>query len=149
MQATGSAGRLKITDCRIDGVLASAIIDTGAELSIGNMALKAALEARHGSRPDLGPVVLTGVTGGEIIGRVLPLNRIHMQNLTFTDCTVAIAEISLFKDWSVSNRPAMLIGMDFLRQFNSVSIDYRAQEIIFDIALSPPNPRPGVQIEKA
>ncbi|WAC47518.1 aspartyl protease family protein [Asticcacaulis sp. SL142] len=149
IQATGSAGRLRITDCRVDGVIAAAIIDSGAELSMGNIALRNALVARHGHRPDLGPVVLTGVTGGDITGRLMPINRIRMQDLIFSDCAVAIAEISLFESWSLSQKPALLVGMDFLRQFRAVSIDFRAQEIRFELATAPPNPKPVVEIVRA
>ncbi len=49
--------------------------------------------------------------------------------------------------WKLRLRPALLIGMDYLRQFAAVTIDYRSKEIRFELSLAPPSPRPGVEIE--
>jgi hypothetical protein len=40
----------------------------------------------------------------------------------------------VFDIWGLSNRPALLIGMNYLREFASVAIDYRLKEIRFDLA---------------
>ncbi|WP_157138895.1 hypothetical protein [Asticcacaulis biprosthecium] len=46
-------------------------------------------------------------------------------------------------------RPSLLIGMDYLRQFASVTLDYRARDIRFELSAAPPNPKPDVIIEQA
>jgi len=43
VRASGTAGHLRAVDCTVDGVAATAFIDTGAEVSAGNAALLAAL----------------------------------------------------------------------------------------------------------
>ncbi|MDC7676997.1 aspartyl protease family protein [Asticcacaulis machinosus] len=149
VKAYGSAGHLRISDCRMDGVLASAIIDTGAEVSIGNTALRDALLKKNGKLSEMGPISLSGVTGGELIAPTVRINRLRMQELTFSNAAIAIADVPVFDSWRLQNKPALLVGMDFLRQFAVVSIDYRAQEIRFELADAPPHPRPEVQIEKA
>ncbi|WKL58093.1 aspartyl protease family protein [Asticcacaulis sp. ZE23SCel15] len=149
VKAYGSAGHLRISDCRIDRVLASAIIDTGAEVSIGNTALRDALLSKNGKLSEMGEVTLSGVTGGELIAPTIRVSKLRMQELTFSDAAIAIADVPVFDSWRLQNKPALLVGMDFLRQFAVVSIDYRAQEIRFELADAPPNPRPEVQIEKA
>ncbi len=139
VQVYGASGRLRAGDGYVDGVQASVFIDSGAEVSVGNPALQAALLKRNGALPDLGPLSLSGVTGGEIIGRIVPVKKIRLQELNFTDCTLAIADVPNFGTWSLERAPALLIGMDFLRQFASVAIDYRAKEIRFDLAgVTPP-----------
>ena len=139
VQVYGPSGRLRAGDCVVDGISASAFVDTGAEVSVGNMALKAALLKRNPAIGDLGPMNLSGVTGGEITGEITPIKDISLQELHFTDCTLVIADVPNFGTWSLEKAPALLIGMDFLRQFASVAIDYRNKEIRFDLAgITPP-----------
>lgn len=134
VEVYGKSGRLRAGNCVIDGVQASAFLDSGAEVSVGNPALEAALLKRNPGLLDLGPLSLSGVTGGEIIGRLTPIQKIALQDLRFTDCTLVIADVPNFGTWSLEKDPALLIGMDFLRQFASVAIDYRSREIRFDLA---------------
>ena len=136
----GTAGRLRASHCDIDGVRAAAFIDTGAEVSIGNQALMDALTRRH--HPDLGPILLTGVTGGQVEGRLISVSAIRVQELSFTNGTLVISDSPNFDDWGLAHKPAMLIGMDFLRQFAKVTIDYRFQEIRFELASMPENTEP-------
>jgi predicted aspartyl protease len=143
--ASGSSGRLRVSDCLVDGVRATAFIDTGAEVSVGNPALRAALALRGGLR-ELGPLVLNGVTGGEILAQTVPVSLIRLEDLSFTDSTLAIAEVPSFDAWNVRRRPGLLIGMNFLRQFAAVTIDYRRKSIRFELSEAPPKPTPGVRI---
>lgn len=134
IELSGSEGRLRATDCWVDGVNTATFIDTGAEFSIGNPALLKALN--QGKKPpvDLGQVILVGVTGGKAEGRIIPVRDIRMEALKFSNGTLAIADVPNFANWGLAKRPALMIGMDFLRQFGSVSIDYRSREVRFDLA---------------
>jgi hypothetical protein len=55
---------------------------------------------------------------------------------------LVIADFLVFDVWGLRQRPALLIGMNLLRQFQRVSIDYGLQELRFDLAAysSPPKP---------
>ncbi len=138
MKLSGTAGRLHVGDCYIDGVRAAAFIDSGAEVSVGNPALSDALTQRHVARregmADLGQIRLTGVTGGEVMGQLVPIKAIHMEELTFASGALVIADVPNFDSWSLRDKPALLIGMDFLRQFAKVTIDYRSKEVRFDLS---------------
>ncbi|EGF89272.1 peptidase A2A [Asticcacaulis biprosthecium C19] len=130
----GRAGYLRTGECLVDGVMATAFIDTGAEVSMGNPPLLAALQ-RKGRVPNtLGQIILAGITGGEIEGQVVPVHAIQMEDLKFTDGVLAIVDVPNFTIWQVDNKPAFLMGMNFLRQFASVAIDYRARELRFQLA---------------
>ena len=146
VQAKGKAGRLQIIDCFVDNVPTVAFVDTGAELSVGNPALLATLKTHGKGKPELGAITLTGVTGGALEGEVVAVQRINLQELSFTDNLLAIADAPDFNTWGLHDRPAVLIGMNYLRQFASVTVDYRAKEIRFELSLAPPAPRPGVEI---
>ena len=149
VRARGSGGYLRVMDCLADSVAAIAFIDTGAEVSIGNISLMNALAARNKIFAPQANVILTGVTGGEITGQAVPIGRIRLQNLAFTNGTLIIADVPDFTLWKVRQRPALLIGMDYLRQFASVTLDYRARDIRFELSAAPPQALPGVSIEVA
>ena len=144
--AHGKAGRLQIADCLVGGIPAVAFVDTGAEISVGNPALLKALKTFHQSVPDLGSIILTGVTGGQLAGEVISVDRINVQDLTFSESFLAIADAPDFTTWGLRDKPAVLIGMNYLRQFASVTVDYRAKAIRFELSEAPPLPRPEVAI---
>ena len=134
VRAAGKSGRLRATDCYIDGVKAAAFIDTGAEISLGNPALENALRKRHGNLSNLGPATLSGVTGGELIGHIIAIEKVTLKDLMFTNGDLVIANVPDFDDWDLTTQPALLLGMDYLRQFASVSIDYRTHELRFNLS---------------
>ncbi|HEY3730145.1 MAG TPA: retroviral-like aspartic protease family protein [Steroidobacteraceae bacterium] len=134
VRTVGSAGRLRSLDCKVAGVSTTAFIDSGAEVSVGNPPLLNALGRHHPLRVELGTLPLTGVTGGQVIGQLTVIDRISLQDLEFTDCTLVIADLPIFDIWGLTQQPALLIGMNYLRQFARVSIDYRTKEIRFDLA---------------
>jgi hypothetical protein len=128
----------------VDGITATAFIDSGAEVSAANEPLLAALARRNPScGGEMGSIHLIDVTGGEILGKVAMVKKIRLTAaLTFTDCPLVIADFLVFDLWGLRQRPALLIGMNLLRQFARVSIDYGLQELRFDLAAyrSPPRP---------
>ncbi len=131
---SGRFGHLRSTRTRVDDVVATTFIDTGAEVSIGNSKLFEELVARDPSYFKQETVMLSGVTGGTIEGRVTDVNRIKIKSLTIFDSKVAIADLHVFDLWGLRDTPALLIGMNLLRQFNRVSIDYGRKELRFDLA---------------
>jgi hypothetical protein len=62
------------------------------------------------------------------------LRFIRLMELEFTDCPLVIADFQIFDVWGLHRHPALLIGMNFLRQFSKVSIDYGLKELRFDLA---------------
>jgi len=131
---SGSMGHLRSLNCRVDGISTICFIDTGAEISVGNSRLFSALLEADPRYAVLGMLPITGITGGVIMGKVIRLNTIRLHSVTFTDAVVAIADMQIFDVWDLGNSPALLIGMNWLRQFERVSIDYRLKEIRFNLA---------------
>jgi predicted aspartyl protease len=143
IRVSGSSGHLQSLDCMVDGVRATAFIDSGAEVTAANGPLLATLARRNPDFRDAGSIRLIDITGGEILGHVTVVNRIRLtEELIFTDCPLVIADFLVFDVWGLRQRPALLIGMNLLRQFDRVSIDYGLQELRFDLAAyrSPPKP---------
>ncbi len=130
----GSMGHLRSMNCRVDGVSTTCFLDTGAEISVGNTRLFDALIAQNPDYTVFGTLPITGITGGVIMGKVVRIERIRLHSVNFSDAVVAIADMQIFDIWGLTQEPALLIGMNFLRQFAKVSIDYGMKEIRFDLA---------------
>jgi hypothetical protein len=143
IRASGSSGHLQALDCMVDDTPATAFIDSGAEVSAANDPLLAALARRNPSLGEMGSINLIDITGGKILGKVVMVKKIRLTAaLIFSDCPLVIADFLVFDVWGLRQRPALLIGMNLLRQFGRVSIDYGLQELRFDLAAyrSPPKP---------
>ncbi len=128
LQAGGSQGHLRTIDCEIDGVRAVAFLDTGADVSVGNMQL---FEALKGARNEAAPtetVTLTGVTGGSVIGHSLAVEQLRLGGFDLSTSGMAIADLPIFDLWGLAHTPALFVGMDFLSGFSKVSIDYGLKE---------------------
>jgi Aspartyl protease len=136
IHAFGSSGHLRSLDCRVDGVSTAAFVDSGAEVSAANGPLLAALARRNPNFGVVGDMELIDITGGQIQGKVAMVKQIRLPGLALDDCPLVIANFQVFKSWGLTRTPALLIGMNVLRQFARVSIDYRLKELRFDLASS-------------
>jgi predicted aspartyl protease len=132
--ASGYQGHLRAIDCRVDGVSTATFIDTGAEVSVGNTALLGALAGNNPAYIGTRTLTLSGVTGGSIEGRVTHVDNIRLHGITFSGCDLAIADLQIFRIWGLTERPALLMGLNFLRDLSSVSIDYGRKEFRIDFA---------------
>jgi gag-polyprotein putative aspartyl protease len=145
IRLSGSSGHLQALDCMVGGIAATAFIDSGAEVTAANEPLLAALSRRNPDFRETGSIRLIDITGGEILGKVAIVNKIRLsESLIFTDCPLVIADFLVFDAWGLRRRPALLIGMNLLRQFERVSIDYGLQELRFDLAAYRPPLKPWV-----
>lgn len=133
IHTSGSSGHLRAVDCTVDGVAAAAFIDTGAEISAGNASLLAALTGRGRGHYQISTMPLTDITGGQIQGSVTMVDKIRLMDVEFASAPLVIADFKIFEVWGLTQRPALLIGMNFLRQFSKVSIDYGLKELRFDL----------------
>jgi predicted aspartyl protease len=135
VRTLGNSGRLRATDCLVDGVRAAAFVDTGAEVSVANPALYDMLRKRSGNRKMVrGEVGLYGVTGGRILGIETDIDEILLGRLRLTYTLLVVAGLEVFDVWGLKHEPALLFGMDSLRRFSRVSIDYGRKELRFQLA---------------
>jgi predicted aspartyl protease len=132
--ARGSYGHLKAINCYVDGVPATAFIDSGAQVSIGNGVLLAALAENGPHRLEPFSIPVTGVTGGQADGKLAMISNIQLRNLQFQATHIVIADLQIFDIWGLSETPALLIGMNYLSKFSKVTIDYGVREFRFDLA---------------
>jgi len=130
----GPRGHLRSVNCTVNGVNATALIDSGAEVSMGNRQLFHAIASRVPVDYKPIDVPLTGVTGGLIQGKMVPIEKIALSRVWFGKSDIVIADLQIFDAWGLSEKPTLLIGMNFLRIFARVSIDYGRKDVRFELA---------------
>ena len=144
IKAGGAHGKLTAIDCSVDRVGVAAFLDTGAEVSVGNTRLLNSLASRGSFNAGGEMVRISGVTGGSLDCPLVKLSHLTLPELEFKDCAIAIADLQIFDIWGLSKRPALLIGMDLLRQFAEVTMDYGRKEYRFVMGEDgPARLRPG------
>lgn len=125
-------GQLILTEVYVGGVRTFAVIDTGAEVTMGNSALQARLFARR-KAPNGQTVTLIDVTGAQMAANLLTLPNIEIGRATLGNVPVAFADVAPFALFGLSNQPALLLGTDVLETFRRVSLDFRRRKVRFGL----------------
>lgn len=116
-------GRLVVTDATADGHDLIVVLDTGSQVTIGNEALRAALlNGRH--PPASHPVEIESVTGEKINGDYAYVGDLEVGGVTLRNLAIVFAPAHTFKQLKLDNKPALLLGMNAIRAFKKVSIDF-------------------------
>jgi hypothetical protein len=129
-------GNLVVVDATVGGVHTKAIIDTGGQVTIANLALRQALEHRKSQL--LGQAIhIEGVTtdiqdADELNTPPLKIGGIEeglpsMIEIRFRE--ISFGDMRIFEHWRLTDEPAMLIGMDALGLLDTLIIDYRRHEL--------------------
>ncbi len=116
-------------DTVIGGVRTCAIVDTGAERTLGNLALRDALKTQR--KPGSIAVVTSvyGATQEVESGELQRAPTIVLDGLRITDAEIVYGDFHIFKVWALDQKPAMILGMDVLGTVASLSIDFKNQDI--------------------
>ncbi len=134
-------GQLVLVDAEADGQKISVVIDTGSAVSIGNNALRARL-ARSGRLGLVIPISIASVTGEQTPADYTSIRKIRIGGVNLDNMPIAFADAGIFRHLGLHNRPALLLGMDSLRLFDRVSIDFARRSVRFllpgDAFLTPP-----------
>jgi hypothetical protein len=126
-------GHLLAVEGTVDGVRTKAIIDTGGEVTIANLALRQALE-RH--RLEGQTVQIEGVTADVQEAQALRTPPLRLYSTDRSNSFIEIqyhdvsyADMYIFELWGLTKEPAMLVGMDALGLVNTLVIDYPRHEL--------------------
>lgn len=122
-------GRLVITDADVDGERVVVVVDTGSALTVGNAALRRKLE-RRGSVEVLRPIDLISVTGATLRGELSTVKSLEIGGARIEGLGVVFAEAHTFRQLKLDRRPALLLGMNALRGFDQVSIDFAGKTLL-------------------
>lgn len=123
-------GQLVLVDAEAEGQKISVVIDTGSAVSIGNDALRARL-AGKGRLGVIIPIGITSVTGERTAADYTSIRRIRIGGVNLDSMPIAFANAGIFHHLGLDRRPALLLGMDALRLFDRVSIDFANRNVRF------------------
>ena len=125
---------LTLIDASIPGRRIVAFVDSGSTTTVGNLAFFEEAVAR---RAIVGPVTdteLRSVTGQVLQGRSIVLGRLALGKLILNRVPMVIGPIHTFDFWGMHAEPAVLIGSDILRNFESVAMDVKIGEVRFKVS---------------
>jgi len=138
------SGQLILTNATISGVPVTVVIDTGAQISIGNRALQRRLRSRRAKGLD-DKSELTAVTGQTITADIGIASDFRVGRAKFSQIGIAFADSPTFRTLDLHDKPALFLGMSALRKFDRVAIDFKKRKVLFDLPngarSSPPDRR--------
>lgn len=125
----------------IGTVRCKAIIDTGAQQTVANLALRDAL-MRRAPRDSVDEEII-GVTLDLQHGTYVRVPPMSLGTILLRNVHIAFGDMPLFEHWNLDREPTMLIGMDVLGLFDKLIIDYKMREMQIRMRPSDSN---GVQV---
>ena len=124
-------GQLALVAARIGRVNVRAVIDTGAERSLGNSALRRALELNRARLRSEGMTWVYGAVGPDALAELVWAPHLELGGVAIERLPILFADTHFFRIWHLEDEPALLIGMDVLGQLDALVIDYRRHEVSF------------------
>jgi predicted aspartyl protease len=123
---TFSRNGLPTLEASIGTIRIRAILDTGAQVTVGNNALRDLLKRR---RADSGMTEIVGVTLDVAQGQVIPVSSLHIGRIEVRGLRLTFGDMSIFELWKLQREPVLLIGMDIVGSFDAMVIDYPKREL--------------------
>lgn len=128
VRARQKAGQLLITNALVEGIPAAVIIDTGAQASLANTALRDRLRRKREAE-----IVTTDVNGVELVGHVALVRSLKIEALRLNHIPLTFADSPVFAALGFADKPVLALGMQHLRLFDRVAIDFAGNRILFDL----------------
>lgn len=140
VRAVRRTGQLIVTKAYYGSKRIEVIVDTGAAVTIGNSAFRHLVSnASHSDRT----IQIQSVTGGFLSVDYAIVNRVKIGDVRLNRLPVAFADAPPFAHFGLSDTPALLLGMDALRAFRGVTIDFANRVVRFSMRPDPTMPSVG------
>jgi hypothetical protein len=120
-------GGLLATEVQIGSIHAQAIIDTGGQQTVGNLALLTALQ-KYPPKDAVSEDII-GVTLDTQHGNTLGTPPMNFGTLRLRGVHVTFADMYLFEHLKMTREPTLMLGMDVLGSFDVLVIDYKMREM--------------------
>ena len=105
---------------------------SGAQTTIGNQILKRMASSRHPKLRWTRTEVISA-TGQTLYGDWAVLPAFRFGQMRLKQLPVVFADLHTFEIWNLNTRPAILIGVDVMAQFEAVTLDFERREVRFDV----------------
>ncbi len=127
--ATLRFGRLVNISAVLRGRRVQAIIDTGAERSLGNPALLHALSLQRRAEDPASDTQVFGATSHTAEGNLLVIPTIYLGEVGIRNMRVTFGDFEVFRLWDLEDEPAIVVGMDVLGTVDALMVDYARSEL--------------------
>jgi hypothetical protein len=115
-------------EAMVGPVRTTAVIDSGAQVTVGNLALREALARRRGAQDPYDDAII-GVTEDVQQAVRVRIPSIVAGDLLVKNAEIMFSELHIFEHWQLLSKPALIIGMDVLGALDTLVIDYRRNEL--------------------
>ena len=128
LQAELRFGGLPVVRARVGKIRVLAIIDTGAERSLGNRALLAAAGLEGALKDPNTQRQVHAATSQAVFGNLLTAPPISLGNIEIGNLHLVFGDFEVFRMWDAAETPAVVVGMDVLGTAQALMIDYKRRE---------------------
>ena len=133
VHARSRFGQLVLVDASVKGAPIFVILDSGSESSVGNLAFRRTTASGDPVRAAYLRTYVLSVTGHSTDAEFATLQEVKLGGITVRNLPVAFADLHTFARFDLRDEPAMLLGMDALRQFDKVTVDFGRRQVRFDL----------------
>ena len=127
--ATPTLGNLLTIPVTIGDVTATAVLDTGARKTRINWKLGTLL-GLDPAKPAKGDTI-QGATNKAIETGATSVSNVQLGDRALIDAPVLVADLPVFEAFGVADRPAIILGLDWLTETRMV-IDFPARRVWFE-----------------
>ena len=124
-------GRLILAHSMVRGIPVLVLVDTGSQISVGNLAMMNLLFAQR--QRELQDAHVVSVTGREMAVSITTVPELEIGGVTVRKMAIGFGQLNTFERFGLVRQPALLLGMDVLSKFRKVSIDVRRREATFSL----------------
>lgn len=130
--ATRLGGGLLSVSGRVGNVPVRAIVDTGSQHTLGNLALYRELYSHEGGKGTYLDADVYGATNQVGTGRLQMAPMIDLGAIKIGGVALVFGGFHIFKAWNLTSKPTIILGMDVLGTVKAFAIDFRYGEIGID-----------------
>jgi hypothetical protein len=109
-------------------VRTKAIIDTGGQVTVANLALRDAING-HRYHVKSTPNQIVGATKDVQEGEMIRTPAINLGPIKIVARELTYVDAYIFQHWKLTDEPAVLIGMDALGLLDTLIIDFKRKEL--------------------
>ncbi|MBW6524220.1 aspartyl protease family protein [Sphingomonas sp. RHCKR47] len=125
IQARSLFGQLVVTSATLNGRRVRVVLDTGTSISLGNRALQRML-ARGGKQAQ---AEMVSVLGDTLVADYAAVRELKLGTASISGLPIAFADAAPFRAFALDDKPALFLGMDALKLFRRVEVDFANREL--------------------
>lgn len=135
-------GQLVLVDADANGQKVWVVVDTGAQNSVANSKLRKLLVKRNPKTP-IKAIEMIDVLGRRTSADYTIVDRLRIGGIAMGNAAIAFADAHPFRLFNLANKPSMLLGVESLRSFRRVSVDFASKKVKFLLPEESRIPSPG------